>query len=376
MHMLTRDEKFMDEALKLGAKGAGWTAPNPMVGAVIVSAGGGSASGGKNGKIVGRGYHRITGGPHAEIEALADAGRSARGATLYVNLEPCAHFGRTPPCAEAIIKAGIKRVACSAVDPNSLVHGRGIAKLKSAGVSVSVGARGKEARALNEAFFVFHEKKRPFIALKFASSLDGKIAARSGDSRWITNEEARKYARNLRRNYQAILVGINTVLHDDPHLGLRIKGVPDPLRIILDSALRIPLGSKILRDNNVLIFTTRRADSKKYKKLTDDGISVVKFPTGRISLSSVMKELARREIISVFVEGGGEVLGSFVDAKLVDKVHAFYAPILIGSESAVSAVSGKGAGTISESLRLKNTTLKKFGDNILVSGYVDRGKGK
>src|SRR3989338_2654653 len=376
MHMLTRDEKFMDEALKLGAKGAGWTAPNPMVGAVIVSAGGGSASGGKNGKIVGRGYHRITGGPHAEIEALADAGRSARGATLYVNLEPCAHFGRTPPCAEAIIKAGIKRVACSAVDPNSLVHGRGIAKLKSAGVSVSVGARGQEARALHEAFFVFHEKKRPFIALKFASSLDGKIAARSGDSRWITNEEARKYARNLRRNYQAILVGINTVLHDDPHLGLRIKGVPDPLRIILDSALRIPLGSKILRDNKVLIFTTRRADRKKYKKLTDDGISVVKFPTGRISLSSVMKELARREIISVFVEGGGEVIGSFVDAKLVDKVYAFYAPILLGGATSVSAVSGKGAGTISESLRLKNTTLKKFGDNILVSGYVDRGKGE
>jgi len=300
MHMLTRDEKFMDEALKLGAKGAGWTAPNPMVGAVIVSAGGGSASGGKNGKIVGRGYHRIAGGPHAEIEALADAGRSARGATLYVNLEPCAHFGRTPPCAEAIIKAGIKRVACSTVDPNSLMHGRGIAKLKSAGVSVSVGARGKEARTLNEAFFVFHGKKRPFVAIKFASSLDGKIAARSGDSRWITNEEARKYARNLRRNYQAILVGINTVLHDDPHLGLRIKGVPDPLRIILDSKLRIPLDAKVLRDSHVLIATTAGAPKRKKKLLETLGVSVRVLPGTAVSIQRLLALLKKAGIHSIW----------------------------------------------------------------------------
>ena len=360
------DITYLKLALRLAKKGLGRTFPNPMVGAVVV----------KDGKIVSHGYHRKAGLPHAEIEALHIAGRNAKGATLYINLEPCNHWGKTPPCADAIIKANIARVVCSSRDPNPDVNGKGIRALRRAGINVSVGALSAEAEALNEGFFTFHKAGRPSVAIKFASSLDGKIATRSGDSRWITNEQARKYARSLRRNYQAILVGINTVLRDNPHLGVRISGVPDPLRIILDSALRIPFGSKILRDDNVLIFTTRRADQKKYKKLTDDGISVVKFPTGRISLSSVMKELARREIISVFVEGGGEVLGSFVDAKLVDKVYAFYAPILLGGADSVGAVSGKGAGSIRESLRLKNTTLKRFGDNILVSGYIDRGKGK
>lgn len=359
-----QDERFMDEALKLAVKGAGWTNPNPMVGAVIV----------KNGKIIGKGYHRRAGSAHAEIEALADAGARASGATLYANLEPCSHFGKTPPCVEAIINAGIKRVGCSAIDPNPQVQGHGIARLKQFGISVSVGARSKEARTLNEAFFVFHEKKRPFIALKFAMSLDGKIATRSGDSRWITNAQARKYARSLRRNYQAILIGINTVLRDNPHLGARISGVPDPLRIILDGALKIPLGSKVLRDKNVLIFTTKRSNHKKRKKLTDDGISVVICPGSLISLPFVMKELARREIVSVFVEGGGSVLGSFVDAKLVDKVYAFYAPIIIGGASAISAVGGRGADSIRQSLRLKDTVIKTFGDNILIRGCINHGK--
>ncbi len=362
----TQDEKFMDKALKLAEKGAGWTNPNPMVGAVIV----------KNGKIIGHGYHRRAGSAHAEIEALADAGPRASGATLYTNLEPCPHFGKTPPCVEAIINAGIKRVVCSAIDPNPQVQGHGVRRLKQFGISVSVGTRQKEARALNEAFFAFHEKKRPFVALKFAMSLDGKIATRSGGSRWITNEQARKYARSLRRNYQAILVGINTVLQDNPHLGLRISGASEPLRIILDGALRISLASKVLRDKNVLIFTTRRADKKKYKKLMREGIQVVTCLGNSIALPFVMKELVRREITSVFVEGGGAVLGSFIDAELVDKVYAFYAPIIIGGEAAVSAVSGKGASSIKQSLRLKNTTLKTFGDNILISGYVFNDKRK
>src|SRR3990167_1206134 len=229
-----RDETFMDEALWLAKKGAGWTAPNPMVGAVVV----------KSGKIIGRGYHRRAGSAHAEIEALAAAGRSARGATLYVNLEPCAHFGKTPPCTEAIINAGIKRVVCSAIDPNPQVQGRGVARLKQFGIAVSISVRKEEARSLNEVFFVFHEKKRPFVALKFAMSLDGKLAARTGDSKWITGGKARSFARDLRGNYQAILVGVNTVIRDNPHLGARTKGKKDPLRIILDSRLHIPRNAR------------------------------------------------------------------------------------------------------------------------------------
>lgn len=364
MTSIKKDIAYLKLALRLAKKGLGRTFPNPMVGAVLV----------KNGKIVGRGYHRKAGLPHAEIEAFRMARKRARGATLYINLEPCNHWGRTPPCVPKIVEAKVARVVCCSLDPNRKVCGKGILALRRAGMKVSVGGLSSEAEELNEGFFKYHRTGRPFIAIKFASSLDGKIATRSGDSRWITNEQARKYSRSLRRNYQAILVGINTVLHDDPHLGVRISGVPDPLRIILDGALKIPLRSKVLRDKNVLIFTTRRANQKKCKKLINEDIQVVMCPSNSISLPFVMRELVRRETVSVFVEGGGAVLGSFVDAKLVDKVYAFYAPILIGGETAVSSVSGKGAESVRESLRLKNTVLKKFGDNVLISGYADKNK--
>ena len=205
------DTYYIDEALQLAQKATGWTNPNPMVGAVIV----------KDGRTIARGFHRRVGCPHAEVEALRAAKENPSGATLYVNLEPCVHFGRTPPCVDAIIQAGICRVVCATRDPNPLVCGRGIAKLRRAGISVSVGVRSREARNLNETFYTFHEKHRPFIALKFAASLDGKMATRSGDSKWITNKEARAFARNLRGQYQAVLVGINTVLRDDPRLGVR-----------------------------------------------------------------------------------------------------------------------------------------------------------
>ena len=356
----SKDIAYLKLALRLAKKGLGRTYPNPMVGAVLV----------KNGKIVGRGYHKKAGLPHAEIEAFRMAGKKAKGATLYINLEPCDHWGRTPPCVPKIVEAKVARVVCCSLDPNRKVCGKGIKALRRAGIMVSVGALSAEAETLNEGFFKYHRAGRPFIAIKFASSLDGKIATRSGDSHWITNEQARKYARSLRRNYQAILVGINTVLHDNPHLGVRISGLPDPLRIILDSALKIPLKSKVLRDKNVLIFTTRRADKKKYRKLKREGIQLVVCSGNSITLSFVMKELVRRGIVSVFVEGGGAVLGSFLDAKLVDKVYAFYAPILIGGENGVGSISGKGASSIRDSLRLKNTALKTFGDNILVSGDV------
>lgn len=355
-----QDQFFLKEALKLAKKGMGWTNPNPMVGAILV----------KNGKIIGKGYHKEVGFAHAEIEALKSSKESTKGATLYINLEPCSHFGRTPPCVDAIIKAKIARVICSTLDPSPKVNGEGIAKLKKAGIKVTVGILEKEARQLNEAFFTFHEKKRPFIVIKFAASLDGKIATKTGESKWITNEKARQFARKLRSHYQAILVGINTVLRDDPHLGLQDKVKRDPLRIILDSTLRISLNAQVLRDMNVLIVTTAKADQEKKRKLAEKGYNFIVFKE-RIQMQHLLvEELYKKGILSVLVEGGGETLGGFVDKKLLDKVYAFYAPIIIGGNNAISAVKGVGVKTILHAISLKTISYKRFGNNSLVTGYI------
>lgn len=331
----TQDEFFIKQTLKLAKKGLSWTNPNPMVGAVIV----------KGGKILSKGYHKAFGLPHAEIEALRKCKENSDGATLYINLEPCSHFGKTPPCVGAIIRSGIKRVVCSTYDPNPKIHGLGIAMLQKSGLATSIGLLENAARALNEAFFTFHEKKRPFIAIKFAASLDGKIATFKGDSKWITNEKARNYARSLRSKYQAVLVGINTVIKDNPHLGVRIKGKKDPFRIILGSKQQIPKDSQVLRDQNVLILNAT-------------------------NIHDLLSTLQKKEIISVLVEGGGKVLGSFVDAKVVDKVYAFHAPIIIGGKKAISAIAGQGVQTISQAIHLKNLSYRRFDDNLLTTGYV------
>lgn len=356
----SRDLYFLKETLRLAKKGAGWTNPNPMVGCVIV----------KDDKIISKGYHRKSGGAHAEIDALDNCEANIKDATLYVNLEPCSHYGKTPPCVNAIIKAGIARVVCPFIDPNPTVYGNGIRILQEAGVQVTTGLLEEEARKINEVYFGFHIKKRPFIVLKFAASLDGKIATRLGDSKWITNEKARRYARILRSNYQAILIGVNTVITDNPHLDVGIKGKKDPLRIILDSGLRIPLYSNVLRDNNVLIVTTKKADAGKKQKLMEKNVPMIVFDSEKISLRKLLDELVKREIISVFVEGGSQMLGSFLDEKLVDKVYAFTASILIGGSDAIGAISGKGAGNIFEAIRLKDVTRKFFGDDMLTTGYV------
>ena len=360
-----RDVGYLKDALALAKKARGQTFPNPMVGAVIV----------KNGRIVGRGYHHKVGAPHAEINALKAAAGKARDATLYLNLEPCSHWGKTPPCVDAIIRAKIKRVVCCMRDPNPQVSGAGIRHLRRANIEVSIGGCSAEAEALNESFLFFHRNRRPFVAIKFAASLDGKIATHSGDSRWITNERARAYARALRSEYQAILVGINTVLRDDPHLGVRIKGRPDPLRIILDSTLKIPLKSKVLRDTNVLVFTTKRADKVKYKKLTAAGIEVVTCAGVSVPVRTVLKELTRCGIVSVFVEGGGATLGNFVDSGFVDKAYVFQSPIIVGGEKAISAIGGRGVDSVSNALRLTRVTHKTFGDNTLTSGYPKKSEG-
>ena len=356
--MRRSDEAFMREALRLAKKGVGSVNPNPMVGAVIV----------RGGRIIARGYHRGFGHPHAEIEALRAAKGNAKGATLYVNLEPCRHFGKTPPCTDAIIRAKIGRVVCGMRDPNTAARG-GIEILKRSGIKVSVGTLASVARDLNEAFVTFHEKRRPFVALKYAASLDGKLAARTGDSQWITGESARAYARRLRGAHQALVVGVETIIADDPHLGARTKTLPDPLRVVLDSTLRIPLRAAVLRDTNVIIATTKRASEKKMNVLEKRGMRVITFPGEYISPTKLLAALHAMNVVSVLVEGGGAVLGSFIDTGVVDKVYAFYAPILIGGKDAV-AVGGHGAVRVADALRFKKSSIHRFNDTILIIGSI------
>lgn len=356
----SKDPLFLKQTLRLAKKGIGWVNPNPMVGAVLV----------KNERIIGKGYHKGFGLPHAEIEAIKSCKVAPSGATLYVNLEPCSHFGRTPPCVEAIIRAKVTRVVCSTLDPNPKVTGEGVSQLRKAGIEVDIGGLEKEAKRCNEAFFTFHEKNRPFVAIKFAASLDGKIATRMHDSKWITNGKARDFARKLRGQFQAVLVGIKTVLQDNPHLGIRIKGKKDPTMIILDSKLKIAINSQVLRDKNVIIAATKNADREKLKLLAKAGFEVIVFKDNRIEIPKLLGVLKQKEIISILVDGGGEVLGSFIDAKLVDKVYAFHAPIIIGGDEAISAIRGKGVKMIRDAVKLKNLSFKKFEDNLLTTGYV------
>lgn len=362
MNTVANDTFFMKRALTLAKKGRGWTNPNPMVGAVIV----------KNGIIIAEGYHKKVGALHAEAAAIKNAKSDLKGATLYVNLEPCSHFGRTPPCADAIIKSGIKQVVCSLQDSNPRVQGKGITLLKKAGITVTTSILEKEARQLNEAFMSFHENNRPFIAIKFAASLDGKIATHTNDSKWITNEKARRYTHRLRGSYQAILVGSNTVRIDNPHLGSRIPHGKDPIRIVIDPLLKLSLQSKILRDTNTIIVTTIDADKKKIDTLKRKEIVVIVFQDKNISIPMLLEELKKREIISVLVEGGGSTIGKFVDAGLVDKLYAFYAPLLIGGKNAVPAIAGEGVKKVTDAIRMNNISYKRFDDNLLMIGYPNK----
>lgn len=354
------DQFYIKQTIELAKKGIGYTNPNPMVGCVIV----------KYNKIISTGYHKRFGADHAEVAAIKKAKVPLEGAVLYVNLEPCSHFGKTPPCTDAIIKSGITRVVIGALDPNSKVNGQAVRKLKSAGIDVAVGVLESESRSLNEQFFAFHEKNRPFVALKFAASLDGKIATRTGDSKWITSEKARKFTRSLRGNYQSILVGINTIIVDNPNLGTQAAGRKDLLRIILDSQLRIPLTSDVLRDSNVLIVTTDRADVKKEKLLLNMNVDIVKFRTQKVDIRQLLNLLKKRGVLSILVEGGGAVLGNFVDLGLFDKVYAVQAPVLIGGVSAPGAIGGVGVEKLSQAIKLKNITRRKLDDNMLTIGYI------
>lgn len=354
-----KDLKYLELTLQLAKKGSGFTNPNPMVGAVLV----------KNKKIIGQGYHRKYKWPHAEIEVFKNAKESAVDATLYVSLEPCSHLKKnTPPCVKAIISSGVKRVVCCTTDPNKQVSGNGIKQLRRAGIKVDVGALQKEAQELNEAFFCFHQKQRPLVVIKFACSLDGRTATYAGNSKWITNEAARKYSHDLRGHYQAIVVGTNTILEDDPNLGVRSKKYQDPKRIILDANLEIKLTAQVYRDNNVLVITSSSYDRRQMEELKKKGVEVVILKQKQPSVKSILKELAKRKIISVFVEGGAGLHGSFLDAKLADKFYIFYAPIIIGGKNSLQAVGGQGVKKVNDAVKLKNISIKHFGDNWMVSG--------
>jgi len=342
------DERFMGRALELAAEGLGETSPNPAVGCVVVRAG----------RVVGEGLHRRAGGPHAEVEALARAGARARGATIYVNLEPCAHEGRTPPCAPLVRDSGVVRVVAAVRDPNPLVAGRGLALLRRAGVEVATGVLAPEASRLNERFLVAARTGRPFVLLKAAHTLDGRIATASGHSRWITSAAQRRQARWLRRLHDAVLVGIDTVLADDPLLLPSPRTRRPVARVVLDSHLRLPVAGRLARSAGagapVLVFTGRAVPSRR-RRLEDAGVEVVEVASskGRISLERALEVLGGRGMTSVMVEGGSEVLGSFLAARLVDQVALFRAPLLLGGRGSRPAFGGPDPSVIGEALRVR-----------------------
>ena len=443
------DASYMKLALKLAAKGAGWVSPNPMVGAVLV----------QQGQVVGRGYHRRVGAPHAEVEALRRAGDAARGADLYVTLEPCNHHGRTPPCTRAILAAGVRRVIMATPDPNPRVAGQGAAFLSSHGVEVEAGALAEEARRLNEAWFKWTETVLPFVIAKAACSLDGKIATAGGESQWLTGEAARAFGHRLRHECDAILVGIDTVLADDPQLTTRLgrgrkmvggegqglfrkwplppspkpplptpygyggTGVPpvhwqgrsvkdmeqpspaalsektrqnrrfseltenrkpktensgkDPIRVVLDSRLRIPLTARLLHLDSpapTWVACTEGAPKDKMKALKELGAEVLVLPaapeSGRVSLPALLKLLGRQQVQSLLVEGGAEVLGAFFEAKLVDKFYFFYAPLFLGGQEAPGVLGGRGIAHLKDAKQALNLTSRKIGPDLLITGYL------
>jgi diaminohydroxyphosphoribosylaminopyrimidine deaminase / 5-amino-6-(5-phosphoribosylamino)uracil reductase len=352
------DETFMREALRLARKAEIPPYPNPWVGCVVV----------RGGKIVGKGFHRGPGRNHAEVEALAQAGGLARSAALFVNLEPCCHYGRTPPCTDAILAAGVRRVVFALRDPNPEVSGRGATLLKHRGVEITQGVCVEEAAALNEAYLKFRATGLPFVTAKVAASLDGKIATRTGDSRWITDRAARFAARQLRSGHQGILVGINTVIADDPHLGPRIRGAREPWRVVLDSRLRIPLGAQLLKTGRCILACSQRASRQRQETLESLGARVWRFSGKRVPIDKVLRKLAADGILSVMVEGGGEVLGSVFDGELADRVCWFMAPLVIGSEQSRSAVAGRGVASLAHARKLKDVSVEAIGRCWLIQG--------
>lgn len=388
------DAFFMRKVLRLAAKGK--TSPNPKVGCILV----------KEGKIIGRGYHQQAGLPHAEINALADAkkhgygtGGGIEGATMYLTLEPCCMQGRTPPCVPAILRDGIRDVVVAMEDPNPLVHGKGIALLKQAGCSVRLGVLEAKAKTLNEYYSHWITTTLPFVILKVAMTLDGKIATASGDSRWISNEASRKYVHQLRSSVDSVLVGVNTILKDNPQLTSRIQGGKNPCRIVLDSHARTPLDATVLStDAKTIIVTSSNASAAKIAAFKQQGAEVIVVNTlndktgndeisddktsndgnsgndsndgnDHLDMHHLLKLLGERQITSILVEGGTEVFTTFFTQRLFDKMLVFIAPKILGGEHALPVFRGKDSSTMKDALLLKNVTTKRFGDDVLIQGY-------
>ena len=367
---------YMKQALSLAKLALGQVSPNPAVGAVVVS----------SSEVVGQGYTQPPGSPHAEVVALKQAGERARGSVMYVTLEPCSHYGRTPPCIEAIIDAGISEVHLAMLDPNPLVSGQGRGKLEGRGIKTYVGEEHEEeAKQINEAYIKFIATGMPFVTAKFAISLDGKIATRSGDSKWISSEVARKRVHNLRYTTDAIMAGVNTVLIDDPELTARSCGgrggtvKAHPLRVIVDSKGRTPLTARVLSaPGKTLLVLARLVGPEEREAFVRADAELLELPSegGLVDLEKLLKVLGEQEIISVLVEGGGILLGSLFDGGLVDKVIAFIAPIIIGGKGAKTAVGGEGVDKVADSLKLERVSVERLGKDVMVSGYASASHRK
>ena len=362
----SRHERYMRLALHLARTAEGHTAPNPMVGAVLV----------KTGRVLGRGFHRRAGSPHAEVEALSQAGRRARGATLYVTLEPCNHYGRTPPCCDAIIRAGIAQVVIAARDPNPITNGRGLAKLRRTGIRVMSGVLEEEAQRLNEPFRKAMVARLPWVVAKVGQSLDGKIATAAGESRWITSPAARRLGHQWRRRVDAIVVGIRTILQDNPRLTVR-RGPPRlgrPVKVVVDSRLRMPVRARCLSARpsapTIIATTTRRSARRTLLERRGADVLVLPSQKGRVPLRPLFHALAQRGLQSVLIEGGGEVLASAFAERLVDRIVWFIAPALIGGRSSPSSIGGEGVGRLAQAIRLADMTVRRVGPDLCVEARV------
>jgi diaminohydroxyphosphoribosylaminopyrimidine deaminase/5-amino-6-(5-phosphoribosylamino)uracil reductase len=364
-------EKYMSLAISLARKGEGMTSPNPLVGAVLV----------KRGKIIGKGYHRKAGLPHAEIEAFIDAGRNGQdvgGGTLYVSLEPCCHRDKkTPPCTDAVIEKGVGEVIVGALDPNPRVSGKGVKTLRDAGIRVTTGVLGEKARELNEAFNKYITTGTPFVTLKLAATLDGKIATHTGDSKWIGSERQRKMGHRLRNLADAVMVGTGTILKDDPRLNVRLYkkagNERQPVPVVLDRTLKTPVNSKIFSvHDSVIIVTGKSHDRVKRKKLEGAGARIIEVGLGRdghLGLRELARKLGKNEITSLLIEGGSATAALALKSGIVDKVVFFYAPRVIGAEG-LSMVGKLGVSRIKDSLGIERVKIRKLGDEFMIEGYV------
>lgn len=362
------DRKYMARALELALRGMGHTRPNPLVGAVIV----------KDDRIIGEGWHEQYGDSHAEVNAFKNCSEDPEGATLYVSLEPCSHYGKTPPCADLIIRKGIDRVVTAMVDPNPLVAGKGIRKLKDAGIFVTLGIMEKEARKLNEVFIKYISQHKPFILYKAAMSLDGKTACHTGDSKWISSADSREEVHLLRGCYKGIMAGAGTVISDDPMLTARSEGMEDPVRIIVDGKLSAPLEAKVFNEpGQAIVITTSQSDEKKRKALSALGVDIIMTDgekEGQVDLEAAMTGLALKGIDGILLEGGSTLAASAFEAGIVDKVRLYMAPMVIGGAGAPGLIGGIGASAVKDAVRLRDISTERSGRDLVIEAYVDHGE--